>query len=77
MIYPSFYSQMHQNCSLSKNHYRVCMLTLADFSSSDINTLLDMKSSYTSTVKIRLLKTIYGSTGKAGDFEKKIRSFAS
>ena len=77
MIYPSFYSQMHQNCSLSKNHYRVCMLTLADFSSSDINTLLDMKSSYTSTVKIRLLKTIYGSTGKAGDFEKKIRSFTS
>ena len=77
MIYPSFYSQMHQNCGLSKNHYRVCMLTLADFSSSDINTLLDMKSSYTSTVKIRLLKTIYGSTGKAGDFEKKIRSFAS
>ena len=73
-IYPSFYCRMHQNHTINKDHYRVCMLTLVGINSSGINTLLGKGASYASTIKIRLNQNVFGEKGKAEDFEKNIRN---
>ena len=72
-IVPTFYDDIYRKRNLKREHYILCMLTLAGFSSYDICHLMEKSNSYASTVKSRLHKTLFGMKGTAEDFDVKIR----
>ena len=69
--FPTFYGITHANGALSDDEYKVCMLTIGDFSVKDINQLLGKKE-YASITKKRLLKKIFKMEGKPADFNKQL-----
>ena len=71
-IYPNFYDVMNGRQKLSEKEYKVCLLVKAHFTNSDIEILMDQKSSYASNTKKRLCKKVYGYDGTAAHFEQRL-----
>ena len=63
---------MNGKRQLSSKDYRVCLLTLANFTASDIDNLMQQQPSYASATKKRLHKKVFGYEGTAADFDQKI-----
>ncbi len=66
--FPTFYSVTHANGPLSEDEYRICLLTKAGFSVSEMNILMG-KTEYASNAKKRMLKKIFGIEGKPAEFD--------
>ena len=66
--FPTFYSVTHANGAISEDEYRICLLTKAGFSVSEMNILMG-KTEYASNTKKRLLKKIFGIEGKPAEFD--------
>ena len=71
-IYPNFYETLNANKPLLPKEYRLCLLVKAHFGSSDIDILMGQKNSYSTNIKKRLHKKVFGTEGSAADFELKI-----
>ena len=66
--FPTFYSVTHANGAISEDEYRICLLTKAGFSVSEMNILMG-KTEYASNAKKRMLKKIFGIEGKPAEFD--------
>lgn len=71
-LFPNFESQINKDGKLSKNDWQVCMLVKARFSPSEIEYIMNMKHSYATNARKRLHNTIFGYSGSAEEFDKKI-----
>ena len=71
-LFPNFESQINKDGKLSKNDLQVCMLVKARFSPSEIEYIMNMKHSYATNARKRLHNTIFGYSGSAEEFDKKI-----
>ena len=71
-LYPQFRSTMYDKEPLLTKEYRLCLLTKAQFSPSDIDVLLGQKPSYSTTIAKRLCQKIFGVEGTAADFRHKL-----
>ena len=71
---PSFYTKMNGgHVELSTTEYYICMLVRANFSPFEICNLLGISSSNLSMMRVRLMKKVFGVSGKAKEFDEKIR----
>lgn len=71
---PSFYTKMNGgHAELSTKEYYICMLVRANFSPFEICNLLEVSSSNLSMMRVRLMKKVFGISGKAKEFDKKVR----
>lgn len=73
-IFPHFRSLVNSNGILSRDDYRICLLTVAHFSTKEIDMLLDRCDSYSSQAKKRLMKKIFKKEGTAKEFNQKLET---
>ena len=71
-IYPRFHSLMYAKGPLQTKEYRLCLLTKAQFSPSDIDVLMGQKPSYSTNIAKRLCLKVFGFEGSAADFRRKL-----
>lgn len=71
-IYPHFYDLMNGRRQLSIKDYRVCLLTMANFSAFDVDNLMEQQPSYASVAKKRLHTKVFGYEGSAAEFDQKL-----
>lgn len=60
---------------LNPKEQRVCFLVWAGFTPIEMSVLLSASKQNMSTIRVRLLKKIFGVDGKPEDFDRKIREF--
>ena len=70
--YPSFNGRVNQNGVLEEKDYRLCLLVKAQFAIRDLDILMNWSRGYSSTVRRRLHKLIFGCEGGAAEFDRKI-----
>ena len=73
-LYPTFYHDTNTHCILSEKDYRTCLLVKAGFTPTEIDHLMGLPISSTSTNRQRLMKKVFGTEGKAKEFDQKILS---
>ena len=71
-IYPQFHHVVNARGPLQTKEYRLCLLTKAQFSPSDIDVLMGQKPSYSTTIAKRLCQKVFGFDGSAADFRHNI-----
>ena len=71
-MYPTFYHITNAHNILSEKEYHICLLVKAGFTSSDIEVLTGTTNG--TTIRQRLMKKVFGTEGKAKDFDQKILS---
>ena len=71
-IYPQFHHIVNARGPLQTKEYRLCLLTKAQFSPSDIDVLMGQKPSYSTTIAKRLCQKVFGFDGSAADFRHNI-----
>ena len=71
-IYPQFHHVVNARGPLQTKEYRLCLLTKAQFSPSDIDVLMGQKPSYSTTIAKRLCQKVFGFDGSAADFRHSI-----
>ncbi len=71
-IYPQFHHIVNARGTLQTKEYRLCLLTKAKFSPSDIDVLMGQKPSYSTTIAKRLCQKVFGFDGSAADFRHSI-----
>ena len=71
-IYPQFHHIVNARGTLQTKEYRLCLLTKAKFSPSDIDVLMGQKPSYSTTIAKRLCQKVFGFDGSAADFRHNI-----
>ena len=72
---PSFYFTLNTpEYTLTDMEYDLCLLLRVHMSPTEIYKLKNCSSSYVTTLRIRLLKRIYGEKGSAKDFDRRILS---
>ena len=71
-LYPHFRSTMYGEEPLQTKEYRLCLLTKAQFASSDIDVIMGQKPSYATQIAKRLHQKIFGTEGTASDFRQKL-----
>jgi hypothetical protein len=70
--YPQFHHIVNARGPLQTKEYRLCLLTKAQFSPSDIDVLMGQKPSYSTTIAKRLCQKVFGFDGSAADFRHSI-----
>ena len=73
-LYPTFYHDTNTHCILSEKDYRTCLLVKTGFTPTEIDHLMGLPISSTSTNRQRLMKKVFGTEGKAKEFDQKILS---
>ena len=71
-IYPQLHHIVNARGTLQTKEYRLCLLTKAKFSPSDIDVLMGQKPSYSTTIAKRLCQKVFGFDGSAADFRHNI-----
>ena len=71
-MYPTFYYVTNAHGILSEREYHICLLVKAGFTSSDIEVLTGTTNG--TTIRQRLMKKVFGTEGKAKEFDQKILS---
>ena len=69
-IYPEFQRVIIDNPVLSDDEKRVCTLIKNEFKPFEIETVMNMKQSYSSQIRKRLLLKLCGKNGSPSDFDK-------
>ncbi len=70
---PAIHALIGGRTKLNLNEYRLCMLVLCGFEPFQIDDILGMKHSYSSKTRMRLHQKVFGTPGKAADFDRKLR----
>ena len=73
-LYPTFYHDTNAHGILSEKDYRTCLLVKAGFTTTEIDHLMGLTQGSTSTNRQRLMKKVFGTEGKAKEFDQKILS---
>ena len=73
-LYPTFYHDTNSHGILSEKDYRTCLLVKTGFTPTEIDHLMGLPISSTSTNRQRLMKKVFGTEGKAKEFDQKILS---
>lgn len=71
--YPLFRDQIYERAFLSENEYRICLLSLLNFSSSEMDLLMGKANSYSTHMRKKLIKKIFRTSGSAKEFNERIQ----
>lgn len=71
--YPLFHCQVNEHVVLSEREYRICLLSLLNFSTSEMDLLMGKANSYSTHMRKKLMGKIFGTNGSAKDFNERIK----